>query len=699
MLQRYREKLGARPVRLAHGSPVHLLSPRIRYTHSRFSDALGGSKRSGWKIRDGSACTFDAESLRLDVLASGMESDSERPVQSLVLSATAVRPTEVGLCAIRLAFPCESPPEFVDRSLRLKSLRGSASLNDYTPLVLRWRGDAAYELRNERGFTACRLWWRQGWLHVTVLLDAAALHPRWYFNGPHRSEAAPLWEPGQSVTVRLLLSERRERGESPTLALGRLPAGAEAAFALTDHCDFDTTDRLRTFLHGNGAGEGWLGRGLRLTKSVFALDRGPEESPTVSINDGAYRTLIHALAQDGSEIVPHSLNEWGGLDPATFHAALTTLAAEWSPRVWIDHGYLPYNYTMGGGRDPNFRLLDKLAERGFVALAAGHDIPIDACASLNMLAPPSAEVGSVSKQTWLHVRQRHTGTALRYLRAAIRRRLAGPSGYVLDGLLLSAAGLAKHVGRTGRLSRANWVESWGLTRQRIQGLAQSGPRALQAPHTRKELLDVAAIAYPERGVPLSQADTNELLLFTTQETIHTKDIYTPDALNRLLDERGLHVGHCYLLNNLPYIAGIFDSSTAAPRLSTEWLRFIDLLSHVAQQNRVWNPVVSDLVEYMRLLQHVALVPDLDAGTARLANLAPRALKDVTLLLPRSVSPAHVKWGEEAPKGWRYWDDWLAIWGDLPASSAIPIRWSSATAQPAVSTGPQVGIPQHTSGAE
>lgn len=659
--------------------PFYLLRPCVRYAPS--SDAVPDAVRSvrrRWQPRTASAWTWDDGTLTLDVMVRPLDQSDGRSPAIFTLAATAVQPARIGMCIVELAFPCRTAPHYVDRTLRMATLRGTTILNDYTPLVVQWTNDGitALELRNWHGFTACRLAWRGTWLRVGVPLDAAALHPRWQFTRGHRSEAAPLTAAGRTWTVRLSLSAHPCGANPETIALGRFPRGREAAFTLTDHCDFDSEDRLRTFLHGDGLGAGWLGRGLRLTKSVFAIAQSPESAPAATLGDARYRALIRELADDGSEIVPHSLSEGGGLKPDAIDEALAALATDWSPRTWIDHGYLPYNYTMGGGTDPEYRLLERLRARGFVALAAGHDIPADAYGSLNMLARPRSDAHSVAEATWLHLRQRRIGVALRYLRVAIRRRLVGPSGYLLDGILLSLASVLKFWGRTRRLSRANWNESWGMAWRRFQAFAQEGPRAMRLPYSRDELLEMAAVAYPERGVPLNQSTADDTLLFTTMEAIHTKDIYTPRALECLIAERGLHIGHSYLLNELPYIAGIFNTGARERRLSPEWLRFVAALSDAANGERLWNPCVSDLLLFMRDVQHVQVVRDTANQSVQLTNWRSAPLSEVTVLLPRETLPDDVRWAEMAPKGWRYWDDWLAVWGDLPAESAIVVRWDS-----------------------
>jgi hypothetical protein len=484
----------------------------------------------------------------------------------------------------------------------------------------------------------------------------------------------------------LLLSELRRGDEHPVVTLGRYPGGSEAALALTDHCDFDSSDRLRLFLHGDDAGAGWLGRGLRMTKSVFALtsDTG-SRSIAATLQDEPYRKLIEVLAADGSEIAPHSLNQWGRLDPHVFHQTLTSLAARWATRTWIDHGYLAYNYVMGGACDARFRLTDRLRQEGFVTLAAGHDIPVDARVSLNMLAPPRVDGRPVATTAWTHVRTRRPRVALRYLRSALHRRLVGPAGYLLDGVLLSLSGTLKTLTAGERRRLPTVAEHWGIAWRRLKVMLQIGTAKFRVPYARRELLDVAAVVYPERGVPLSQARPDDLMLFTAHEAVHTQDIYTHEALERLLHERGLHIGHTYLLNELPYIAGVFACDSPTPRLSAAWRAFLDALGAATRDERLWNPTMSELAEYMRAMQHVGVHLD-QGGVLHVSSRLPTTLRDVTLLVPRESDPAAITWNGKPPKGWREWKDWLAVWGDVPPEGAvISTRSTHSTSKPIAAT--------------
>lgn len=583
----------------------------------------------------------------------------------------ALQPIRIQHCWLPLEIPCGSAPHCLDRRFAWRSLRDSVHLTEQTPLVLSWReAGRGADLRAVRGWCAGELAWRPGLLTVRLCLDAAALHPRWSFVGAQRSQAAPLRPPGERFQLDLLLQAM----SGPCTALpvaGRFPAGAEAAFTITDHCDFDTLEALRVFLRGDGRGPGWVGRGLRLTKGVFTLPSRPRDRPaTPSLADRDYHALICQLHADGSEIAPHGLNESGPIDRAAFLDALATIAREFHPRTWIDHGVsLPYCYSMGGADAATYDLLAALRHVGITALWAYHDVPAEPGDSLNLLDPRRGRrararslVGHLARGHWL--------VAAHYLRTTVREAAAvGRLQPVVEAGFTGARDLYMSLREAKRTTR---VLQRAFHAARRVGRAVGTPVA-PPPHKRDELFTLAPALYPERGAPARATTADEPLLFVTQEVVHIADAYHPDALQRLTAERGLHIGHCYLTNRLPYLAGLFDPLPGLPRLSNRWLRFLDALAAAAHDGSLWNPRMGELAEWLRILQLVAVVP-LAPTRVRIENPLPQCIRGFTLLLPNEVQPGSVSWNELEPGGWRRWGDWLAVWGDLPPSTDTIVGW-------------------------
>ncbi len=662
--------------------PDHIVAlppPQIRYEGEqaigRKPDHHAGAV--AWeKVAETHWC-YDDHVFRFDVRLTPASASSAQPSRILTASLTALVAASVGRYTLILEAPSDSPPHFLDRYLRWRPLAGTAFVNDFGQLVVRWSpsGKACTELRFVKGMTSCELSWARKRLRLAVDLDAAALHPRWHFSPAGRvSTAAPPWKEGQSVSMDLLLTFHDSLADAPPVA-SRFPGGAEAGFVLTDHCDFDDNDRLRLFLYGDGRDNGWLGRGLRLTKGVFMLPSILPDRPAVpSLDDTTYRTLIDALHKDGSEIAPHALTETGNLPGSTFIEALGRFARQWSPATWIDHGNtIRYCYTMGGADDPEYDLLGTLNKNGFRSLWSYHDIPVHGSATLNLLDAPRSDSLSMGVLLVRHLLHGEVLIALHYVRSFLERHLRGRSGRFIMRSLSTLRGLAASWSNNRGITRTDIAHAWRRMFGNVPPASANPDRIPPEPYTREELFTCGAAVYPERAVPLYRSDESELLFFSTKEAVHTRDIYTLDAINRLIEARGLHVGHCYLMNNLPYIAGLFARGSSDLQLTAGWTEFVKDLAELVRSGRIWNPTAGDLTMWMRDMQSVSLFPA-SPGEVILENSSPRPLHAFTLLISPTVSPETIRWSGIVPSGWRPWQEWLAIWGDLPARSRTVVQW-------------------------
>ncbi|HEU4565334.1 MAG TPA: hypothetical protein VFS05_11815, partial [Gemmatimonadaceae bacterium] len=590
----------------------------------------------------------------------------------LCIAATARRPVQVRHVAVELCAPCAAAPLAIDRELRWRPLAGTMVLNAGAPLVLRWREDGAMmELRSPRAAPCRAVRWSAGVLSLELVLDSAALHPRWSFvTNPHVSTSAPEWPAGRSVRTRLLL-RRVDAGEEeiePVVA-ARFPSGTEAALVLTDHSDYDTTERLLAFLDGHATerrrAKGWLGRGLRLTKGVFALPSTPPPPrvPAASLDDPAYCELVRRLCDEGSEIAPHGVNESGNVSVEQFREGLARLVRMFAPRTWIDHGMtLRYAYTMGGA-DGEYDLLRVLRSHGITTLWSYQDTPASAAGTLNMLAPAAGDARLLARHASRHLGRGSPLVAAHYLRSLARARMDGVVGQLVSASLsLLRHGYMTHASRAPKAGMllAGLAALGGLRHARTW-VRTVGSRPPEAPYSRGEALAMGAIVYPERAAPLADVTEGDMLLFATMEVLHTSDVYTPAAFERLVAERGVHIGHCYLLNRLPYLAGVFDAESDRDRLSPGWLAALDVMEAEVRAGRLWNPPVGELAEWMRAMQLMEMVP-VDARAVELRNGTDATLAGYTILLPPDVSPSDVRWGAGAPAGARRWGDWLAVWG-------------------------------------
>ena len=147
----------------------------------------------------------------------------------------------------------------------------------------------------------------------------------------------------------------------------RWPGGARAAVVFTDHADRTDAPALRAVLWGSTAadaacasGSGFLGRGVRITKSFFV------HGPAGGLDDPEVAPLARDLQAAGSEVALHSITP--GRDDRAAVAAGLDAAAAWGPVTWIDHE--PYTNceaiaSSGWRTDPPWGIRDLLVRRGF----------------------------------------------------------------------------------------------------------------------------------------------------------------------------------------------------------------------------------------------------------------------------------------------------------------------------------------------
>lgn len=651
------------------GARLTASPPICRYLSEDDSSADQGSPGS-WSVDADGIWRWSDDRLTLEARAQPRDGGLQ-----LSLTLAAGLPTVVQSFVANLE--CEAPqaPFFLDRQLRWRRLTKTSSISELTPLVVRYvaASGSTMELRTVGSGAACRLSWDAGRLKVGVIMDAAALHPRVQFPGGAHSVAAARWDVGHSATLHFTLRRESQPPSVAPMVPARFPAGAEATFVITDHPDFDYTEGLEVLLEGRHGRPGWTGRGLKLSKGTFHFpSQPPDWAPAPSLAEPDYLRLISALAADGSEIVPHALSQWGTVSPQDFRQGLTDFVTRWHPRTWIDHGMtISYCYTMGGATNPQYRLLDQLRDHGITNLWSYCDVASDPVASLNLIEAPAEDGSLVLSATARHLQHGAWPVALHYVRCLLDTRMRGQRGNLVRNVMSAVRRLGMQLHQTGRIRADDLRAVIQVLQEPLKrGLAISGTPPEQ--YERPEALEMAPTFYPERPAPLGQVRRDDMLMFTTNQIVHIRDAYTPANLEALTNERGIHVGHIYLLSHKPYVAGLFESENRGTP-SSAWLTFVDALAESVAAGRLWNPIVSDVADWFRNIQKVEVAPIGDRAV-ELVNRSGTVLRDYTVLLPPDRAEASIRWGVGRPVGTRHWTDWIAVWGDLPPDVPVRVRW-------------------------
>jgi len=404
---------------------------------------------------------------------------------------------------------------YLDRYYQWKSLSAKCIVSVTTPIVVRYNyhSGKTFELRSLRGYHSYSIKRNGNRVSITYFIDHAALHPKWNFiNDVMVSDAVTELPVGFEYQIDFLLFETDSLIEEFPVTPGRFPSAMEACFCITDHCDFDSTEKLELFLNGDSNDNGWLGKGLRMTKGAFSLASKPWHRPeVVSLEDKEYSIAIKKLYEDGSEIAPHGLQDSASLEinPNLFSSTLSRFSAEWHPGTWIDHGkYFEYSYLKGGDKN-DYMLLEELEKSGIKLLWSYHDISSDASSGLNLIAPKSNDAITITKIILYHLFALRIPIALHFFRSFLRKRCSKSR---VAFVVLQIISMIK----TLLYTKNPKVHSWNYIRAQIKRLVESlrsDSFNRMSYYSRREELELAPAIYPERGVPINHVKENEHLRF------------------------------------------------------------------------------------------------------------------------------------------------------------------------------------------
>jgi hypothetical protein len=371
--------LGGRgvPVRIAlevredGGAP---LAPTLAWSTRADGALVGMARESGW----------DAE-VRLEPGAGGSR-----------ILATEIHwraGAALSSLAIRIAWP--GAPKAIGRDLAFGPVIRPVRVGRGTPLFVAAGGMA---LAGGPGIPSARYAPAKGGgeTEVTLFLEDVADHPFAVYETC--LDRLPAVQPGAPMQFGVLDRKRplsaaeRHAGDVDAaratlypvaeevalrpVVVERWPRGARAAVVFTDHADRTDPAALAAVLWGSSSpasagreGAGFLGHGLRLTKSFFVhARRGGLDDPEI-------RPLAGDLLATGSEVALHSIT--GERDDREAVREGLAAAAPWKAATWIDHE--PYTNceavsSEGWRTDGPYGIRDVLAAAGVRWLWAAGDV-------------------------------------------------------------------------------------------------------------------------------------------------------------------------------------------------------------------------------------------------------------------------------------------------------------------------------------
>jgi hypothetical protein len=596
--------------------------------------------------------SFDNELFHLQVFHNTEESNITTTLRIALKQSIAVE-----LFYVTLTMPKQGKCVVLDRFYKLCEIKHSIWNNNLTPLFLQYSdGDSSLLLYSGDKMFSHKITDNGDNIDLTIYIDAAAQHPKWSYRTSEKlSSASELLPVGQEYDLNFSsLSLKKEATAIPVVS--RYPFGHEAAFLLTDHSDYDDTERLSVFLNGNGAGEGWKNKKLKITKGVFTLkSTRPGAKKAATLEDEKYKSLISELLHDGSEIVPHALNQSGQIDKAVYEKAINTLHDAFSPKTWIDHGsYLKYCYSAGGSENPDYRLLETLKQKNYNAIWSCFDVPAASYLGLNQFnLKQNGEKRTLLKIVTTKLLNGQPAVAAHNFKSFLERKNKEQGAVATLLKLISASRIYFQRGKT----------TFSNIRQSKKYL----------PYTEEEIKNFSPVISAEK-LPLHSASNGDLLFFSTQEAVQIDETYKPATLDKLIREKGLHIGHTYILNKLPYINGIFAKGKQNT-IAGYWTNFTSYLSDKVKEGIVWNPNMSDFVDHIRDLQSIKLSYTSEKSLI-LVNSSSHDIEGLSFVfLACKEKPKHISWnGNPATNRTDKTTGDIFFWGNIPANGKAILEW-------------------------
>jgi hypothetical protein len=376
------------------------------------------------------------------------------------------------------------------------------------------------------------------------------------------------------------------------------PEGRRAAFVITDHGDRTKLAPVTALYmgHSDPGNRLWGRTGLiplaiRITQATFWSGYPGYDY----LDQPEFLRLMQMAFAHGAEICPHNTSE-NVLQPWETVADLERFEALFGLTTFIDHAHLPSNLTRGGA-DPQspYYILDRFLSLGGRAAWSYEDVVANPPSKrLDMCSPPSLRsmVASIAKRPWG--------------RTVFETRVAGVLNSLVGSWCVYHAICALRQERGGARLAA-WSKAFGSC--------------------------VSHLGRRRSSFPFRWDKRNGVYWFDSVRVNLTNTIYSPDAIDQLIAQNGIHVGHTYLsLSSGRRRSQAIERDGDHWRISSAMSDFLQHLSARVNQGQVWNPTIRTMVEFLDQLSSVRV----GAGSNIVVqNTGSETIKGLTL---RSANP-------------------------------------------------------------
>ncbi|MFW0737251.1 hypothetical protein [Flavobacterium sp. T12S277] len=469
--------------------------------------------------------------------------------------------------------------QFRSHDYTWQKLKTNFIANEFSPKIVKLQNDKVVQANITGGI------WEIDHHNPTVLL--------WRFNP---ESASPITNYSGSQNRKTIIAAKQKfnfveipallfpQNEAIELSRSREPFIAIACF--TDHCDFDTAENLVLQRHF------FKEHNIKVTKGFFLNHFSKREENASFQNQKEELLKWH---EEGHELCYHSLSQSIKPNVESFEDFEQFVPPLEDLKVWIDHGFQPYNFSLFENNN--------IPEENFSSLLKGKKINvlwnyIDTGTTTNgvinqlntkhftlSIFLKGNKDSRLIKKTQLMIKNiffhyyndekmilRYKDAATNFKKVFFQKRLKSFFPLVKDFFKLSVSILKVFV-------------SWKTNKGKAYKLAQYSPILFK--HNIAE---------------------EEFYIFQTLEMLDFRKSLSEENIQLLISEKGVFIAHTYFSVPMEYHAGkLFSSPVQIDKKVDE--RFKSLSDKI-KNNKIWNPTLTQLIEYWQGFEKVVL--DVDA---------------------------------------------------------------------------------------
>ncbi len=358
-----------------------------------------------------------------------------------------------------------------------------------------------------------------------------------------------------------------------------------AITCFTDHCDFDTTENLslqRMFFKENE---------IKITKGFF-LNHFSKRADNASFENDKEELL--KWKNDGHELCYHSLSQSIKSEAESFEDFATFVPPFDDTKVWIDHGYQPYNFSLLNQNKLTDKEFEKtLSSKNINTLWNYIDSGTSANGVINQLNSQQFTLGSFLKgnknlgfvkKTQLMIKNiifhyyndekmilKYKSTSGNFKKVIFQKKIKAVFPLIKDFSSLI-------------ISIFKVVLFWKTAKNKPYKLAKYSPLIFK-----------------------HQIEEKEFYIFQTLEMLDFQKSLSKNNLETLINEKGVFIAHTYFSVPMEYHSGrLFSNSKTIDSVVSDNFKF---LGEKIKNKEIWNPTLTELIEYWKNFETVVLNMD------------------------------------------------------------------------------------------